>query len=102
MPVGPCLLPQELLERGVCEEVERVRLSERYQAMKVHRAAPGRGTELHGPPPEPQHMVHAMSGGKWGQWVPPGVREGLTEELAGQPTPDIHEAARWRRTRSLF
>ncbi|XP_067601910.1 DNA-directed DNA/RNA polymerase mu isoform X3 [Pseudorca crassidens] len=25
----------ELLERGVCEEVERVRLSERYQAMKL-------------------------------------------------------------------
>ena len=27
--------PQELLDRGVCEEVERVRLSERYQSMKV-------------------------------------------------------------------
>ncbi|XP_060027595.1 DNA-directed DNA/RNA polymerase mu isoform X2 [Erinaceus europaeus] len=26
---------QELLEHGVCEEVERVRLSERYQAMKL-------------------------------------------------------------------
>lgn len=82
--------------------MERVRLSERYQAMKVRRAAPGRGTELHGPPPEPQHTVHAMSGGKWGRWVPPGVREGLTEELAVQPTPDVHEAAKWRQTRSLF
>nr|XP_031535463.1 LOW QUALITY PROTEIN: DNA-directed DNA/RNA polymerase mu [Vicugna pacos] len=30
-----CLLPQELLEHGVCEEVERVRLSERYQTMKL-------------------------------------------------------------------
>lgn len=28
--------PQELLEHGLCEEVERVRLSERYQSMKVH------------------------------------------------------------------
>lgn len=27
--------PQELLDRGACEEVERVRLSERYQTMKV-------------------------------------------------------------------
>ncbi|KAM9077941.1 cytochrome c oxidase assembly factor 1 homolog isoform 2-T3 [Megaptera novaeangliae] len=30
-----CSVVQELLERGVCEEVERVRLSERYQAMKL-------------------------------------------------------------------
>uniref|UniRef100_A0A8C6F7L7 DNA-directed DNA/RNA polymerase mu n=1 Tax=Monodon monoceros TaxID=40151 RepID=A0A8C6F7L7_MONMO len=30
-----CRVVQELLERGVCEEVERVRLSERYQAMKL-------------------------------------------------------------------
>eukprot|EP00069_Balaena_mysticetus_P012646 bmy_21759T0 len=29
-----CRVVQELLEHGVCEEVERVRLSERYQAMK--------------------------------------------------------------------
>uniref|UniRef100_A0A9L0JXV4 DNA-directed DNA/RNA polymerase mu n=1 Tax=Equus asinus TaxID=9793 RepID=A0A9L0JXV4_EQUAS len=29
-----CRVVQELLEHGVCEEVERVRLSERYQTMK--------------------------------------------------------------------
>uniref|UniRef100_A0A8C0CVA0 DNA-directed DNA/RNA polymerase mu n=1 Tax=Balaenoptera musculus TaxID=9771 RepID=A0A8C0CVA0_BALMU len=34
---------QELLQHGVCEEVERVRLSERYQAMKVRRAIFGVG-----------------------------------------------------------
>ncbi|XP_032944545.1 DNA-directed DNA/RNA polymerase mu isoform X4 [Rhinolophus ferrumequinum] len=30
-----CRVVQELLERGVCDEVERVRLSERYQSMKL-------------------------------------------------------------------
>ncbi|XP_034520687.1 DNA-directed DNA/RNA polymerase mu isoform X3 [Ailuropoda melanoleuca] len=30
-----CRVVQELLEHGVCEEVERVRLSERYQTMKL-------------------------------------------------------------------
>uniref|UniRef100_H0VRU3 DNA-directed DNA/RNA polymerase mu n=1 Tax=Cavia porcellus TaxID=10141 RepID=H0VRU3_CAVPO len=36
---------QELLERGVCEEVERVRCSERYRTMKVRRrVGPGRAT----------------------------------------------------------
>ncbi|NIG60500.1 DNA-directed DNA/RNA polymerase mu [Pontoporia blainvillei] len=30
-----CRVVQELLERGVCEEVERFRLSERYQAVKI-------------------------------------------------------------------
>ncbi|XP_055277096.1 DNA-directed DNA/RNA polymerase mu isoform X4 [Moschus berezovskii] len=30
-----CRIVQELLEHGVCDEVERVRLSERYQTMKL-------------------------------------------------------------------
>ncbi|XP_019587234.2 DNA-directed DNA/RNA polymerase mu isoform X2 [Rhinolophus sinicus] len=30
-----CRVVQELLEHGVCDEVERVRLSERYQSMKL-------------------------------------------------------------------
>ena len=53
-----CLLPQELLEHGVCDEVERVRLSERYQTMKVHRAALSKGPQLHGVPSEPQQGYH--------------------------------------------
>lgn len=32
-----CLLSQELLEHGTCEEVEQVRSSERHQTMKVCR-----------------------------------------------------------------
>uniref|UniRef100_A0A8C6BIG8 DNA polymerase mu n=1 Tax=Monodon monoceros TaxID=40151 RepID=A0A8C6BIG8_MONMO len=57
---------EELLERGVCEEVERVRLSERYQAMKW-----GSGTRV--PPscsssPGPA-LVFQKSPGRGSEWL---------------------------------
>ncbi|XP_026358203.2 DNA-directed DNA/RNA polymerase mu isoform X1 [Ursus arctos] len=40
-----CRVVQELLEHGVCEEVERVRLSERYQTMKLFTGIFGVGVK---------------------------------------------------------
>ena len=83
-----CLLPQELLEHGVCDEVERVRLSERYQTMKVHRAALSKGPQLHGVPSEPQQGYHHVR-----------QQEGVAGPTLGSErvllrTPDMHEAAK--------
>lgn len=70
------MVPQELLEHGVCEEVERVRLSERYQTMKVRA---GRTQQGLGALPRMTARFQPRTGGKPGH---PGVREGLTEEVA--------------------
>ncbi|XP_014683853.1 DNA-directed DNA/RNA polymerase mu isoform X3 [Equus asinus] len=60
-----CRVVQELLEHGVCEEVERVRLSERYQTMKLF-------TQIFG--------VGVRTADRW-------YREGLRtlDDLRGQP-----------------
>ena len=87
-PVRLCLLPQELLEHGVCDEVERIRLSERYQTMKVCRVALSRGPQLHGVPPETQQGYHHVR-----------QQEGVAGPTLGSEkvllsTPDMHEAAK--------
>ncbi|PNI43974.1 POLM isoform 16, partial [Pan troglodytes] len=51
---------QELLEHGVCEEVERVQRSERYQTMKVRRAGLGPTPGMSCPGND--NTVHTMHG----------------------------------------
>uniref|UniRef100_F7BJ05 DNA-directed DNA/RNA polymerase mu n=1 Tax=Equus caballus TaxID=9796 RepID=F7BJ05_HORSE len=80
-----CRVVQELLEHGVCEEVERVRLSERYQTMKLFTQIFGVGVrtadrwyreglrtldDLRG---QPQRLTQQQKAGRgeeatWGSW----------------------------------
>lgn len=64
-----CSLPQELLEHGVCEEVERVQRSERYQTMKVRRAGLGPTPGMSCPGND--NTVHTMHGEANGQLTQP-------------------------------
>lgn len=82
--------PQELLEHGVCDEVERVRLSERYQSMKVCMGGLW-DTALF---PRGQHISCS------GAVAPPrGHRRSLRK---WQLTPDIHRQPQTGKEKLLF
>lgn len=77
MPVEGQHCLEELLYHGVCEEVERVLLSERYQTMKVHvEWAPREALPTMTVPFMPR------AGGRQGWLAPLEVREGLAKEMA--------------------
>lgn len=91
---------QELLEHGVCEEVERVRHSERYRSMKVRMAGGGARREPQPlfPRGTPLFMQHWGCEPCW-QAPPWGQKRSLRK---WQLTPDTYRQPTRAARRSLF
>lgn len=75
-PVRLCLLPQELLEHGVCDEVERIRPSGEVPDHEGGEGSPGAGPTAPRCSPRATARLLIMSGSKRGWQGPPWAQRG--------------------------